>query len=241
MVPRPRPSAQAKSGSRLQPSPCSTAAATARRSGATSRRSPANGRPRADSQNRRVMGSSGAVGHPRRAHQPVPQRLQRADGRGRRRPVGADQHEPFGAERHGGERSSAGGGAGHGQVQLAVLQQGQVLVRPSRTGPPRRARRFGAGARRRPRRTRRTSRAGGRGPPPPRSAVQAHQHLLESVEGVGDLGVQLAARSGGLHALGCPRRTGAGRPGAPARPAAGWPPAGTGPRRLAPALTDPVR
>ena len=45
-------------GSRLIPSPWATAAATTRRSGATSRRSAWNGRPSAESQNRRVMGSS---------------------------------------------------------------------------------------------------------------------------------------------------------------------------------------
>ena len=62
-VPRPwtpaaRASAQANVGSRLIPRPEATAAATARRSGATSRRSAWNGRPSDESQNRRVRGSS---------------------------------------------------------------------------------------------------------------------------------------------------------------------------------------
>ena len=45
-----------------------------------------------------------------------------------------------------------------------------------------------------------------------RPVIQAHQHLLELVEGVGHLGVELPAPPGGLHPLGRPGEEGLADP-----------------------------
>ena len=61
-----------------------------------------------------------------------------------------------------------------------------------------------------------------------RSAVQPDQHLLQTVERLGHLGVQLAAPPGGLHPVGGADEQGQADPALEGAPAAGWPPVGTG-------------
>ena len=74
------------------------------------------------------QGQLGAVGHPRLADQPRTQG-RRAIGRGgRRRRRAPTSTNRLAAERRGRQRSTTRVGAGHGQVQLAVVQQVEDLV-----------------------------------------------------------------------------------------------------------------
>ena len=127
IVPRARASAQAKSGSRLIPSPCSTAATTARRSGATRRRSPLNGRPERRLPEPSGHGQLGAVGHPGPPGQPRPELLEGRRARRRHQPgapTRANRLRPMGEEAR---DRRPGGGAGHRHVELALLEQVEQL------------------------------------------------------------------------------------------------------------------